>query len=279
MTVSTENALGHVHEGSRSERRERELLVELIFRPLGSLFVRLLRPLGVPPPAVVLANAAVGLAAAVVLGRGGLLAAALLLQLKTLLDNTDGQLARASGRVTLVGRYLDTEADIVVNAVLFAALGSVTRQPWLALAAFVALTLVLSADFNADVLYRSVRGRIDALPTRSASSYETALEWVYRLVFTPQDRLVRTVVSRRFERISSSESDSALERTAVLSYHDLATVTVLANLGLSTQLVVLGMCLLAGEPVVYLWFVVACAALLPLLQLRREHLARRSLRR
>ena len=33
----------------------------------------------------------------------------LLLQLKTLLDNADGQLARVTGRVTLVGRYLDTD--------------------------------------------------------------------------------------------------------------------------------------------------------------------------
>ena len=51
-----------------------------------------------------------------------------LLQLKTVLDNADGQLARASGRVTLTGRYLDTEADLVVNAALFAALGYVTGQ-------------------------------------------------------------------------------------------------------------------------------------------------------
>ena len=42
-----------------------------------------------------------GSLAALVLYRGHLVAAALLLQLKTLLDNADGALARATGQVTL----------------------------------------------------------------------------------------------------------------------------------------------------------------------------------
>ena len=91
----------------------------------------LARP-GIPAPAVVLANALTGLVAALALARGELVAAAVLLQLKTLLDNTDGQLARLTGRVTLIGRYLDTEADLVVNAALFVALGHATGAPLLA---------------------------------------------------------------------------------------------------------------------------------------------------
>ena len=74
-------------------------------------------------PLVVVAAGAVGLAGAVELGRGSLLAAALLVQLKTLLDNADGQLARLTGRTSAFGRYLDSEVDLLVNAALFAALG------------------------------------------------------------------------------------------------------------------------------------------------------------
>ena len=55
------------------------------------------------------------------LGRGSLLVAALLVQLKTLLDNADGQLARLTGRTSAFGRYLDSEVDLLVNAALFAA--------------------------------------------------------------------------------------------------------------------------------------------------------------
>ena len=53
--------------------------------------------------------------------QGRFLLAALLIQLKTVLDNADGQLARLSGRITAFGRYLDSELDLFVNAALFAA--------------------------------------------------------------------------------------------------------------------------------------------------------------
>ena len=69
-----------------------------VFRPLSNVLVPPASRISVAPPAVVLANAAVGLVAALVLARGELIAAAVLLQVKTLLDNMDGQLARASGR-------------------------------------------------------------------------------------------------------------------------------------------------------------------------------------
>ena len=54
---------------------------------------------------------------------------------------------------------------------------------------------------------------------------------------------------------------------------------MLANLGLSTQLFVLGACLVLGVPELYLWLVLASLALLPLLQLRRELVVRSTRRR
>jgi len=279
MTVSTENAAARVPERAGKERPGRELLVASVFGPLADVVVLALLSLRIRPPAVLLANVVAGLVAAAALGASALLAAALLLQVKTMLDNADGRLARASGSTTLVGRYLDTEADLVVNAALFTALGSVTGQPWLALAAFCALTLVLSVDFNADRLYRQVRGDSPALPTASGSRSERALERVYEIVFAPQDRLVRAVSAGRLERILGREPDPGRRRRVTLAYHDRITVTVLANLGLSTQLAVLGVCLVLGVPSAYLWLVLGCAALPPLLQLRRELLATRALQR
>ena len=92
-----------------------EFLCERVFRPLAHVVVLALLPLRVPPPAVVAASGAAGLAAAVELARGHLVVAALLLQLKTVLDNADGQLARLTGRVTVFGRYLDSELDLLVE--------------------------------------------------------------------------------------------------------------------------------------------------------------------
>lgn len=244
-----------------ARRAGRELLLELVFRPLSKVLVPPLRRIGIPPPVVVLANAAVGLVAALVLARGELIAAALLLQLKTLLDNTDGQLARATGRVTLAGRYLDTIADLVVNAAVFAALGYVTGRPVLALSAFVSLTLVLAADFNVTELYRRAHGAPTPQPPASGGRAERVLSSVYGIVFAPLDRALHVFAARRFGGRGG---------------YDLFTVTALANLGLSTQLVVLGICLVLGAPSAYLWFALACLVALVPLHLRAERQVRQA---
>ena len=238
-----------------ARRAGRELVLELVFRPLSNLLLPLLVRTRVPPPAVVLANAAIGLVAAIVLARGDLLAAALLLQLKTLLDNVDGALARATDQVTLAGRYLDTIADVVVNLAVFVALGRVTEEPVLAALAFVALTVVLAVDYNVTELYRESRGTPTAQPAPTGSMVERALAGIYRVVLGPLDRFVRGFSSWRFSGGSP--------------YDDLA-VTVLANLGLTTQLAVLGLCLALGAPSVYLWLAVACFLVLGALHLRAE---------
>lgn len=246
MTASSENAPVNPLEEPR--RAGRELLLEGVFRPVANLFVPLLRRSRVAPPVVVLANAAVGLTAAAVVARGDLIAAALLLQLKTLLDNMDGQLARATGQVSLAGRYLDTEADLVVNAAVLAALGHVTGEWALAAGAFVALTLVLAVDFNLSELRREQRGTSQPPPPRTGAPAERALERIYSLVFGPLDRWVRRLVG-----------DAAV---------DGSTVTALANLGLTTQLAALGVCLLIGEPEAYLWLVLASLLVTSVLLLR-----------
>lgn len=254
MTPSTEGAPGE-HAPSPARRAGRELVLEIVFRPLSHALVPVFRRLRISPPALVLGNAATGLVAALALARGELALAAVLLQAKTLLDNCDGELARATGRVTLTGRYLDTIADLVVNAFVFAALGHVTGRPLLALAAFVALTLLLAVDFNVTDLYREARGAPAPQPLATGARAERVLASVYRVVFGPLDRLVRGFADRRF---GPGEG------------YDPFTVTALANLGLTTQLFVLGICLLLGAPDAYLWFVLGCLVALVPLQLRVE---------
>jgi phosphatidylglycerophosphate synthase len=254
MTASTENPT------AREPRRAgRELVLEVVFRPVAAVFVPFLRRAKLSPPAVVLANAATGLVAAAALGGGRLVAAAFLLQAKTLLDNMDGELARATGKVTLVGRYLDTLADLAVNAALFAALAYTTGQWALAVAAFLALTLVLAADYNATELYREASGSAMVAPRAVGSRLERALEATYATLLGPLDRATRALVRRRLPSAAT---------------YDAFTVTALANLGLTTQLVVLGVCLVLDVPAAYLWFCLACLAALVPLHLRAERRAR-----
>jgi phosphatidylglycerophosphate synthase len=265
MTVpaATENPAPEVGPYDESRRAGRELVLEVVFRPLSNALASPLARAGISPPVVVLANAAVGIVASVALFTGNLVVAAVLLQLKTLLDNTDGSLARATGRVTLSGRYLDTIADLVVNVALFVALGHVTGQPILAAAAFVALTLVLSVDFNVTELYREEHGILTEQPRATGGSAERALAAAYRVLFGPLDRVIRGVSAWRFG-----------DRPA----YDRFAVTVLANLGLTTQLAALGVCLVFGAPSVYLWLVLGCLAVTAALHVRAELRVRRSSR-
>lgn len=248
---------------SRKERPSFEFACELVFRPLAHLVVLALLPLRVPPPAVVLAATTVGFGAAIELWHGNLIAAALLLQLKTVLDNADGQLARASGRVSVLGRYLDSESDLLINAAVFVALGHVTGRPWLAAVAFVVLTLVLSVDFNLERLYRAAPPSAEPRPT----GITALLAWLYAVLYGWHDRLIEGFVESRLHRLPAEA------RTA---YHDRATLRILANFGLSTQLAVLGICLAAGSPTTYLLLVLACGLTLVPLALRRERLAHTS---
>ena len=205
VSVLAHDSDSSLFERSRKPTPTRELVADALYRPLAHLVVLALLPLRVPPPAVVLAGLVAGLAAAFEITRGNLLAAAALVVLKTVLDGADGALARAAGRVTAVGRYLDSDCDLVVNAALFAAIGYATGRPLLALGGFLASTLVLSLNFNLRRLYCGT----EAMPEGGGLA-----RTFYELVYAPQDRLADRILRRR---------------------PSLATLRVFHNLGLATQ--------------------------------------------
>jgi archaetidylinositol phosphate synthase len=250
---------------SRKERAAAELLCERVYRPAAHLVVLALLPLRVPPTAVAGAAGATGLAAALELAQGRYLLAALLVQAKTVLDNADGQLARLSGRVTVFGRYLDSELDLVVNAALFAAVGWRTGHVLVAAAGFVALTAVLGVNFNVERLYRAAHGEAAPAMPEAEGRAARLLRRVYLVAYAPQDRVVEWFVDRRLRALSFAERRA---------YHDRATVSVLANLGMSTQLAAFGVCIALGRPLAFVWVAFAEVALVVLLALRREALVR-----
>ena len=222
-------------------------MCERVFRPLAHPLVLLFARLRVPPPAVVAAAGAAGLAAAVELGRGSLVAAALFVQLKTVLDNADGQLARLTGRTSAFGRYLDSEVDLLVNAALFAALGWTAGSGVLVLAGFLSVTSVLSLNFNAERLSRAA----EAEPATEGRA-TAVLRRIYGLVYAPQDRLAESIVARR---------PGLAGPTAV---------GLLANLGMSTQLAAVGVCMAFGNPLAFAWLALAELVVIALVLLPRR---------
>ena len=118
----------------------------------------------------------------------------------------------------------------------------------LAAAGFVALTTVANVNYNAERLYRAERGEhASAMPEATGRS-RRATARLYVLLYAPQDRLVEHFVAHRLR---------AAGPQARLAYHDRATVFVLANLGMSTQLLAFGICVALGRPAAFAWIALA----------------------
>ena len=266
-----------VYQRSLKPRPRIEFSSEYFFRPLAHLVVQMLLPLKVQPTYLVVFHTCLGVLCGILIARGELILPAILIQVKTILDNADGQLARASNMISEIGRYLDTEGDTVVNAALFTGLGILTGAWFLAILAFITFTLLLSFDFNWEYLYRLERHepfRASPDTSRENQTVLRFLEGVYAGFFKPQDLAIRRFSESRFETVYSAYPNQDARAAARLEYHEADSLLVLANLELSTQLAVLGLCLVFGVPELFLWFVMLCGLTVVILQVRREARAR-----
>jgi archaetidylinositol phosphate synthase len=245
-------------------------------RPLTRLLVAIFARLGFDPLWVLAAHGGIGLVAAGLIASGHFVLAALLLQLKTLLDNSDGGLARATGRVTQLGRYADTSVDFVVNLALFAALAR--YGPWpLALGALLVLTLILSLDFRLEARYWALRRQAaaEASQGRPAWLYRF-LHGLYQRLFAPQDALVDRLDDALLTRLTGGKPPNFQAR---LAWNDLFSTATLVNLGLSSQLVLLGLCLILAQPFWYVYAVYGQLAYVAGVQVLRAIRFRHSVRR
>ncbi|WP_309572981.1 CDP-alcohol phosphatidyltransferase family protein [Deinococcus sp.] len=228
-----------------------------MFRPLAQRLVDPLARLHVNPAHVVLLHTAIGLYAAARIRQGQRLEPALLLQLKTVLDGLDGQLARATGQTTETGRYLDTEMDVVVNAALNVAIEGAP----LGLALTILQSVILSVDYLWERDHRAARGEVFRDPPAQAGDDPrmlAVLKAVYAAYFTPQERVLETVFEARLRQVVGPQPTSAQRR----AYTPVAINALTANLGLSTQLLALGLAVLVGRPRLYTRSLPVQAALL-----------------
>ncbi len=245
-------------------RPAREWVCEGVFRPLAARLVSPLAQRGINPLHVVLAHTALGVGVGVLLRRGHRVTPAVLLQVKTLLDNLDGQLARATGQTTETGRYLDTEGDLLVNAAVLVGLAG-----WWGVPLTVLQSLILSVDYLWERDHREARGEVFRDPPAQAGDDPrvlAALKRGYALYFTPQERVLGALFEGRL-RAAAGGPPTPDDR---LAYTPREINVVAVNLGLSTQLLALGLCLTARRPGVYLWSLPAQALLLAGVQGWRE---------
>ncbi|WP_230972402.1 CDP-alcohol phosphatidyltransferase family protein [Archaeoglobus neptunius] len=109
------------------------MLTELVYRRFSKPLAKILSKTGVSPNAVTIMATLVGIGAAAVIASGEIYWGVLTLFISQILDCTDGDLARLTGRVTRVGAYLDRVFDRFVDAAIV--IGVVYLAPselWLA---------------------------------------------------------------------------------------------------------------------------------------------------
>jgi len=120
-----------------------ELINIYLLRPVASMIVWLIYPTRITPNQVTMTAIIFGVAAAYCYSIGSPCAiaiAGILIVLKDLFDDTDGQLARAKNLYSRRGRFLDSIGDFIVDVTVFSAITMEVYRlhptPWALLAGF-----------------------------------------------------------------------------------------------------------------------------------------------
>lgn len=111
-------------------------------RPVAKVIANSLKQTSVTPIHVTVGFVMAGLVAVYGILHGHFWLAAIFLIIKSILDAADGELARVKQKPSYTGRYLDSVADIVLNALIFISIWVVANTSiWICLAAFLGLQL------------------------------------------------------------------------------------------------------------------------------------------
>ena len=247
-----------------NEYRADELINIYILRPLAAIIVWLLYPTRVTPNQVTVAAIVTGCCAAgvyLVDTPQAFVAAGLLVTLKDILDDADGQLARAKSLYSRRGRFLDSIGDVFVNAGLFSAITAVlvrSHSPLptilLGTLSFLGITLRVSYHVFYQVSFLHLEDKyklnriIEELTAEDQGGDQVALrlQVIFNILYTWQDKLMYTI-DEWCKRGTFSES----ERRAW--YGDNAGLRLSGLLGFGTEFAILTVCSIFNQLYLYLW--------------------------
>lgn len=258
-----------------------------IFRPLAHILLLEIKDKNISPEVIVFIHTSMVILSSILIYYKdsiflGLLAA-ILLQLKTVLDNLDGQLARYKNKTTIAGRYLDTLMDYLGNLSIFIALGLKYNQLIFSLSSFLIFTFVLSYDFNIEKIHKEKlqNGKKSNLSncsySKKTNNLETILKKIYDYLLGYQDKLITYFENKTYvfllnlgfskskaEYILASENHKNLKYFENLFWKK-EYLNITANMGLSTQLLILGILLIFNMEFYFLYFPFICFAIISLL--------------
>lgn len=133
--------------------------------------------------------------------------AAFFLIFKSILDAADGELARVKQKPSYTGRYLDSVADIILNALFFSAIGYVANTSlWIVLLAFLGLQLqgtlynyyyaILKNKFNGDTTSRVFETKIPVALKGEVQKHVNILFGFYKVLYGAFDKTIYVFDSR-----------------------------------------------------------------------------------
>ncbi len=178
-------------------------------RPIGKFIAKSLLNTNFTPIHVTIAFILSGLIAAYCIVHDFYWFAAFFLLLKSALDAADGQLARIRQKPSYTGRFLDSVADILLNAVFFISIWVVTdTSMWICIAAFLGLQLqgtlynyyyvILRNKFNGDTTSRVFEYKTPLALKGEKQKYVNVLFGLYKLLYGIFDKIIYTLDSNAY---------------------------------------------------------------------------------
>ena len=175
-------------------------------RPIAKVIARSLKNTAFTPIHVTIGFIISGLIATYFIIEGTYWLAAFFLILKSILDAADGELAREKQKPSYTGRYLDSVADIILNAIFFIAIWYITDTAlWICILAFFGLQLqgtlynyyyvILRNRFDGDTTSRVFENKTPIALIGEKQKHVNILFGLYKLLYGAFDKIIYTLDS------------------------------------------------------------------------------------
>ncbi|MCZ4409131.1 CDP-alcohol phosphatidyltransferase family protein [Cryomorphaceae bacterium 1068] len=210
-------------------------------RPVAKLIANGLKNTSFTPIHVTLWFIISGLLAIYCILQGYYWPAAFFLIFKSILDAADGELARVKKKPSYTGRYLDSVADILLNALIFITIWHTTdTKIWIAVGAFIGLQLqgtlynyyyvILRNKFDGDTTSRVFETKTPIALKGEKQQHVNVLFALYKLLYGAFDKTIYALDPH-------AEKGIALPKWFM---------TILSTFGLGFQLLVIAVMLVTG---------------------------------
>ncbi len=218
-------------------------------RPIAKVIANALKNTAVTPIHLTIGFIISGLIAIYCIIQGYYWLAAFFLIIKSILDASDGELARVKQKPSYTGRYLDSVSDIILNALFFMSIWYITNTTiWICLLAFIGLQLqgtlynyyyvILRNKFDGDTTSRVFENKTPIALDGEIQKHVNILFGLYKLFYGAFDKTIYAL-------------DSNADKGKVLPNW---LMTSVSTFGLGFQLLIIATMLILGLKAIILPF-------------------------